>query len=71
MEGMKADGLMGVNGREKISYTWSFKAWFKVWLGMASSMARHGSLIDQAHHEEHMGHGRFRPRAGQPRGGLV
>ena len=47
------------------------KAWFKAWLGMASSMARHGSLIDQAHHEEHMGHGRFRPRAGQPRGGLV
>ena len=30
------------------------KAWFKAWLGMASSMARYGSLIDQAHHVEHM-----------------
>ena len=42
MECMKADGLVGETGREKISYTWSFKAWFKAWLGMVQGMGRYG-----------------------------
>ena len=58
MEGGEADGLCEEEWREKISYTWSFKAWFKAWLGMVQGMARYGSLNDkltmwnawQAHH---------------------
>ena len=74
-EGCQGEGrptaFEGGNGGKQISYTWSFKAWFKAWLGMASSMARYGSLNDQAHHEEHMGSSPFRSPCGQPKEGLI